>query len=156
MGKVDKNCYVKLFCLRPELSRRISHRVQKKEPLQNLGLGLISSPPAVSWTLFLRKWRRDGLSDIFSTKFYGKNSLHLAKNYIVRDPAAGFVIVNDLGLLVYLRGQVFLAEALCLPSLLNEASNIIIDAFVLQFFSFTVEFCSVSGWGMLFVLTSVN
>lgn len=119
-------------------------------------LGLVRSPPDTGRTLFLGNGRRDRLADVFASEFYAEHSLHFAQNDVVGDATTGLVVVDNLRLLVDFRCEILLAQCLRLAALLDVASDIAVDAFMLQFFSLTIEFCSISGWQMLLVGSGID
>lgn len=67
-----------------------------------------------------------------------------------------FVVIHDLRFLVNLRSKILLTQAFGLSALLDDTSNRVVNAFVLQFFSLSVKFCSIPGRRMLLIRSSVD
>lgn len=116
------------------------------------------------------------MADVLSSKFYSNHTLHFTKNDVVGDSTgkimqikksnwfsdslvispSSFVVIDDLRFLVNLRCKILLTQTLRLSALLDDTSDAVVNALVLQLFSLSVQFRSISGRSMLLIRPSIN
>lgn len=96
----------------------------------------VALPPS---GLLLTGWG-SRLSKLLTPQLDPDSTLYLAQDNVIRDTAAGLIVVDNLWFFANLGGQILLGPTLGLPSLHDILGHIRRDRFMLEFFSLSIQF----------------